>query len=72
MRTFIAVVTAFLAAALAPALAFVFAGMALNGKALCSGEDIISFLTLIGFCMIFAIAHVVILGLPVSLWLGMV
>ena len=69
MRTFIAVVTAFLAAALAPTLAFVFAGMALNGKALCSGEDVISLLALIGFCMIFAIAHVVILGLPVSLWL---
>ncbi|WP_155273931.1 hypothetical protein [Xanthomonas arboricola] len=69
MRTFVAVVTAFLAAALAPALAFVFAGMALNGKALRSGEDVISFLALIGFCMIFAIAHAVILGLPVSLWL---
>ncbi|MBB5866597.1 hypothetical protein [Xanthomonas sp. 3058] len=69
MRNFFAIVTAFLAAALAPALAFVFAGMALNGKALRGGEDVISFLALIGFCMIFAIAHAVILGLPVSLWL---
>lgn len=58
-----------MAAALAPALAFVSAAMALNGKAPSSGEDVISFLALVGFCMIFAIAHAVILGLPVSLWL---
>ncbi|WCE05522.1 hypothetical protein [Pseudoxanthomonas sp. JBR18] len=69
MRTFVAVVTAILAAALAPALAFVSAAMALNGKGLGSSEDIISFLALVGFCMLFAIAHAVILGLPVSLWL---
>ncbi|WOB50957.1 hypothetical protein NYR97_06125 [Xanthomonas hydrangeae] len=69
MRAFVAVVTAVLAAALAPALAFVSASMALNGKVLSSGEDVISFLALVGFCMMFAIAHAVILGLPVSLLL---
>jgi hypothetical protein len=69
MRRFVAVLTAVLAAALAPALAFVSAGMALNGKTLNSGEDVISFLALVGFCMMFAIAHAVILGFPVSLWL---